>query len=119
MTNFKIHFLSNIKDFRTDMIPMKKSPSGRNVILDMPLGFVSKVKPVVNGLDLIGIKVDCKDMRYFTLIMDEVKNFTLPSILDLKISNPFIILLVDWISSKYDNLRILPNSLRISKVESS
>ena len=100
VTNFKIHFLSDKNDSGTENISsLRKSPAGRNIILDMPLGFVSKVEPVGNDLIPIKIKVHCKDLRFFTLIINKAsieihKNFL------QNINNPLLSVLVNWISKR-------------------
>ena len=101
LTNLKIHFLANATNSLDDLgHSFMKSPTGRKVILDMPLGFVNKIN---KKSDPNRIKIDCKDMRYFTLLLNENRQETqiidFQSILDLKIKNPLITFLVEWFFS--------------------
>lgn len=101
ITNFKIHFLANAVNSSSDLAySFMKSPAGRKIILDMPLGFVNKIN---EKSDPHRIKVDCKDMRHFTLLLGEKRQETqiidFQSILDLEISNPLMTLFVEIIFS--------------------
>ena len=66
----------------------------------MPLGFVNKI---TKKSDPHRIKVDCKDMRYFTLLLDENRQenqiIDFQSILDLEINNQLIKFFVEWFFS--------------------
>ena len=64
LTNYKIHFQSNI----TNILP--QSPSS---ILNIPLGFVSSIEMFRNQNDaqkesMCGLNVSCKDFREFTFV---------------------------------------------------
>ena len=101
VTNLKIHFLANAINSLDDLgNSFMKSPTGRKVILDMPLGFVNKI---TKKSDPHRIKVDCKDMRYFTLLLDENRQenqiIDFQSILDLEINNQLIKFFVEWFFS--------------------
>ena len=100
VTNFKIHFLSDKKDSGAKNIPsLRKSPTGRAIILDIPLGFISKVEPVGNNFIPMKIKVHCKDMRYFTLIVNKASIETHKNSLQ-NVNNPLLSILVNWISKR-------------------
>ena len=73
LTNYKIHFQSNI----TNILP--QSPSS---ILNIPLGFVSSIEMFRNQNDaqkesMCGLNVSCKDFREFTFVFPSKFNTTL------------------------------------------
>ena len=111
ITNFKIHFLANAVNSLDDLAhSFMKSPTGRKIILDMPLGFVNKID---KKSDPHRINVDCKDMRYFTLLLGEKRQETqiidYQSMIDLEISNPLIKFLAKWFFSC-----VLPNQEKMA-----
>ena len=73
LTNYKIHFQSNI----TNILP--QSPSS---ILNIPLGFVSSIQKFRNQNDaqmesMCGLKVSCKDFREYTFVFPKTFEITL------------------------------------------
>ena len=73
LTNYKIHFQSNI----TNILP--QSPSS---ILNIPLGFVSNIQKFRNQNDaqmesMCGLKVSCKDFREYTFVFPNTFKTTL------------------------------------------
>ena len=73
LTNYKIHFQSNI----TNILP--QSPSS---ILNIPLGFVTSIQRFRNQNDaqmesMCGLKVSCKDFREYTFVFPKTFEITL------------------------------------------
>ena len=72
ITNYKLYFKSNRCELRNGS-PKPQFPSA---LLNMPLGFIKTIKKMGNtdedcGDHSHGIRVDCKDMRWFKFIMDK------------------------------------------------
>ena len=100
VTNYKIHFLSNTQESKKDESPTMINV--RSAILNMPLGFVNKVEAIGDEWDPFKIKVDCKDMRSFVFLLgDPIQKNTkgiLQKISELKISNPSLTAMTNWMS---------------------
>ena len=100
VSNFKLHFLSKTQELKKGVSPTMANV--RSAILNMPLGFVNKVEPIGDENDPFKIKVDCKDMRHFVLLLGDPiqKNpkRILQNISDLKINNPLLTALANWVS---------------------